>query len=193
MKIRVVSRKITVLIFAVMLLNSYIQSMGYAHFVSGLDPHFHDRSTSTTLLDRAALDSLDPETLAAQLASLRSKNDGSVKYQRAIALLESFLAGLRPKEMLLLANYPNPFNPETWIPYHLAHASDVQITIYDMYGTAVRRLNLGHQREGYYTNRSSAAYWDGRNEIGERVASGVYFYQLGAEKVSPLRKMVILK
>jgi flagellar hook assembly protein FlgD len=93
----------------------------------------------------------------------------------------------------LLTNYPNPFNPETWIPYHLANASDVQITIYDTRGTVVRRLHLGHQREGYYTRRSHAAYWDGRNGVGERVASGIYFYQLQADEVSPLRKMLILK
>ncbi len=146
-----------------------------------------------SLLDRATLESLDPEVIAAQLSILRSKSDGSLKYQRAIALLESVLVALRPVETLLLANYPNPFNPETWLPYHLADASDVVITIYDMRGTVVRRLELGHQREGYYTSRARAAYWDGRNHIGERVASGVYFYQLEADDMSLLRKMVILK
>ena len=93
----------------------------------------------------------------------------------------------------LLANYPNPFNPETWIPYHLANSSDVQITIYDARGSLVRSLELGHQREGYYTSRSRAAYWDGRNDVGERVASGIYFYQLQADGLSYLRKMVIVK
>ena len=98
-----------------------------------------------------------------------------------------------PLQTLLLPNYPNPFNPETWIPYHLANDSDVQITIYDTRGTVVRRLDLGHQREGYYTSRSRAAYWDGRNEFGEQIASGIYFYQLQADNMSLLRKMVILK
>ena len=98
-----------------------------------------------------------------------------------------------PVKTELLANYPNPFNPETWIPYHLAKASDVQITIYDARGAVVRQLDLGHQREGYYINRSRAAHWDGRNAIGERVASGLYFYQLQADNMSLLRKMVILK
>ena len=101
--------------------------------------------------------------------------------------------GTSPNQTLLLANYPNPFNPETWIPYHLANPSDVQITIYDARGSVVRRLELGHQPEDYYTSRSRAAYWDGRNAVGERVASGIYFYQLRADNMSLLRKMLILK
>ena len=148
---------------------------------------------SFTLLDRATLETLDPAILEAQLEILRAESDGSLKYLRAIALLESVLNEMRPDETLLLANYPNPFNPETWIPYHLANAGDVQITIYDMQGNIIRQLDLGHQREGYYTSRSRAAYWDGRNAVGERVASGIYFYQLEADNMSLLRKMLILK
>ncbi len=98
-----------------------------------------------------------------------------------------------PSETVLSANYPNPFNPETWIPYQLSNTSDVKITIYDMRGTVVRRLDLGHQRAGYYTRRSRAAYWNGRNTIGEKVSSGVYFYQLQTDNISLLRKMHILK
>ena len=98
-----------------------------------------------------------------------------------------------PSATALLANYPNPFNPETWIPYHLANPSNVRITIYNMQGVVVRRLELGHQPAGYYTSRNRAAYWDGTNEIGERVACGTYFYQLQAGNRSYLRKMVILK
>ena len=98
-----------------------------------------------------------------------------------------------PDTTRLLANYPNPFNPETWIPYQLSKASDVKITIYDARGIVVRRLELGHQPAGTYTSRSRAAYWDGRNGLGERVASGIYFYQLQADNVSSLRKMLILK
>ena len=145
------------------------------------------------LVDTATLESLDRDVLQAQLQILRAESDGSAKYRNAIALLEAFLAATRPEETVLLANYPNPFNPETWIPYHLADASNVRITIYDTRGVVVRRLDLGHQREGYYTSRSRAAYWDGRNHVGERVASGIYFYQLEADDISRLRKMVILK
>ncbi len=105
-----------------------------------------------------------------------------------------FLASTRPTDTQLLANYPNPFNPETWIPYHLSESTDVRVNIYDSQGVLVRALPLGHQSVGYYTSRSRAAYWDGRNALGERVASGIYFYQLETDaEVSPLRKMVILK
>ena len=98
-----------------------------------------------------------------------------------------------PDQTVLLANYPNPFNPETWIPYQLAKASDVKITIYDMHGAVVRQLELGHQSQGFYTSRSRAAYWDGCNNQGERVASGIYFYQLETDTISSTRKMLILK
>ena len=150
-------------------------------------------SRITDLLDTTPLASLDLEELEEQLQTLRVQSDGSAEYLQAIAVLESTLAALRPEKTVLLANYPNPFNPETWIPYHLANASAVRITIYDIQGTVVRQLDLGHQREGYYTSRSRAAYWDGRNEFGERVASGLYFYQLEADNMSLLRKMLILK
>ena len=145
------------------------------------------------LVDTATLESLDRDVLQAQLEILRTESDGSAKYRNAIALLEAFLVATRPEETVLLANYPNPFNPETWLPYHLADASNVRITIYDTRGVVVQRLDLGHQREGYYTSRSRAAYWDGRNAVGERVASGIYFYELRADSISALRKMVILK
>jgi flagellar hook assembly protein FlgD len=103
------------------------------------------------------------------------------------------LALQRPDQTRLFANYPNPFNPETWIPYQLAAGSKVELVIYDVKGVVVRHLELGHQPAGYYTQRNRAAYWDGRNAVGERVASGIYFYQLRADNVSLLRKMVILK
>ena len=114
-------------------------------------------------------------------------------YLRGITVLEQLHAALIPQETVLLRNYPNPFNPETWIPYRLSHASDVDITIYDTRGMVVRRLDLGHQMAGYYTDRTKAAYWNGRNEHGESVASGIYFYQLRARDYTALRRMVILK
>ena len=98
-----------------------------------------------------------------------------------------------PESTALLSNFPNPFNPDTWIPYQLNKLSDVSITIYDIRGNVVRTLDLGHQRAGYYTDRSRAAHWDGRNAVGEPVANGVYFYQLKAGDYSYLRKMLIVK
>ena len=120
-------------------------------------------------------------------------DDGSLIYRRGIAVLEQLLAALPPQETALLPNYSNPFNPETWIPYRLAHAADVTLTIYDTKGASIRRLDLGHQLAGYYANRAKAAYWDGRSETGEPVASGVYFYNLSAGDYSATRKMLILK
>ena len=96
-------------------------------------------------------------------------------------------------ETVLLANYPNPFNPETWIPYQLSKPADVTLTIYAVDGQVVRQLALGHQRAGLYQSRSRAAYWDGRNAVGESVASGLYFYTLTAGDFSATRKMLIRK
>ena len=98
-----------------------------------------------------------------------------------------------PLETSLLANYPNPFNPETWIPYQLATPADVTLTIYDIQGRVVRDLDLRHQRAGMYHTRSRAAYWDGKNTQGESVASGVYFYTLTAGDFTATRKMLIRK
>ena len=114
-------------------------------------------------------------------------------YLRGVTVLEQLLTALSPKETVLLANYPNPFNPETWIPYHLSNDADVHISIYDTKGVLVRRLDLGHQMAGYYTDRTKAAYWNGRNESGESVASGLYFYQLCAGDYTALRRMAIVK
>ena len=114
-------------------------------------------------------------------------------YQRGIQVLEQIWQTLTPKATALFANYPNPFNPETWIPYQLATPTDVSISIYAADGTIVRTLVLGHQSTGLYESRSRAAYWDGRNELGESVASGVYFYTLTAGDFTATRKMLIRK
>jgi hypothetical protein len=98
-----------------------------------------------------------------------------------------------PKRSVLLQNYPNPFNPETWVPYKLAKASDVTINIYNVAGQLVRTLELGHREVGSYTVRERAAYWDGRNVSGERVASGVYFYNIQSGSFHATKRMVIVK
>ncbi len=118
---------------------------------------------------------------------------GDRSYEKDIEVLEQLLASLIPKSSALLPNYPNPFNPETWIPYRLSKPAEVQISIYDVRGSIVRQLDLGQQVAGMYQSRSRAAYWDGTNDVGESVASGVYFYTLTAGDFSATRKMLILK
>ena len=139
------------------------------------------------------LTAVDRALIQTEIRSLQLENDGSLKYQRTLAFLHSLLASAIPQETRLLANYPNPFNPETWIPYQLAIGTEVHIQIYDAKGTLIRYLELGYQPAGYYTERNQAAYWDGRNAFGERVASGIYFYQLRTNEASALRKMLIVK
>ena len=118
---------------------------------------------------------------------------GDANFQRGIRFLQQLLAALTPKETTLLPNYPNPFNPETWIPYRLAEDAVVRITIYDTSGGVVRQLNLGRQPAGFYTDRSRAAHWDGRNHAHELVGSGMYFYRLQAGDYSQVRRLVIIK
>ncbi len=127
------------------------------------------------------------------IGEAKQYNPGDKTFQKGIEVLEQLLAAWRPAKTVLLANYPNPFNPETWIPYHLAHDAAVTLTIYDIKGAMVRQLDLGHQPAGYYVAQSKAAYWDGRNANGESVASGVYFYQLRVEDYSQVRRLVIVK
>ncbi|MDE0635685.1 MAG: T9SS type A sorting domain-containing protein [Candidatus Poribacteria bacterium] len=127
------------------------------------------------------------------LKQTRYLNSNIPKFQKGIAVLEGLLAVLTPEKTLLLPNYPNPFNPETWIPYQLANSADVTLRIYSADGQLVRTLALGNQSPGIYQNRSRAAYWDGKNEFGEPVASGVYFYTLSAGKFTATRRMVIRK
>ena len=127
------------------------------------------------------------------IAEAKGRNLSDKTFQKGIAMLEQLLLSLRPTETVLLANYPNPFNPETWIPYRLAEPADVKLTIYDTHGGIVRQFDVGHQSAGDYTDRAKAAYWDGRSDRGESVASGVYFYQLSAGDYTATRRMVIVK
>ena len=98
-----------------------------------------------------------------------------------------------PDATNLHPNYPNPFNPETWIPYRLSKPAEVTLQIYAVNGTLVRTLALGHQPAGVYHSRTRAAYWDGKNEAGEAVVSGIYFYTFSADDFTATRKMLILK
>ena len=139
-------------------------------------------------------DKIIPQKTVQQLLNIvREADSGSLTFKRGIAMLESILAAMAPNKTVLLANYPNPFNPETWIPYQLAESADVTLTIYDLQGKLIRRLALGHQPVGIYQDRNRAAHWDGKNELGEPVASGLYFYTLTAGDFSATRKMLIRK
>ena len=136
---------------------------------------------------------VDVSTIEAWIAEARLTDDGSIAFAQGIQNLENLLASYIPKETALLANYPNPFNPETWIPYQLAAPAVVKLTIYDMHGGIVRRMDVGHQTAGIYQSRNRALYWDGRNDHGEFVASGLYFYTLRAGEFGATRKMLIRK
>ena len=113
--------------------------------------------------------------------------------KRSWISLDDLVAYEIPAQTELLLNYPNPFNPETWIPYRLAKDAFVTLTIYDAVGRVVRDIAVGHRIAAVYESRSKAIYWDGRTEFGERVASGIYFYTLTAGDYTATRKMVILK
>ena len=139
-----------------------------------------------------------PETLTAVevqgwLIDARSLEVRDSIMKRGFVVLEQLLVSLTPRETELLANYPNPFNPETWIPYRLAEDAFVTLTIYDLSGQVVRTVQVGHRIAAAYENRSKAIYWDGRNEVGEQVASGVYFYNLSTRNYSATRKMLVVK
>ncbi|MCG9127322.1 5'-nucleotidase C-terminal domain-containing protein [Candidatus Poribacteria bacterium] len=132
------------------------------------------------------------DTTGALIRALRHVISAS-DIQRAFTELRLTPADLIPNQTVLLANYPNPFNPETWLPYQVANGTEVTIRIYSSTGELVRNLELGFQQAGYYIGRTRAAYWNGRNDLGERLASGVYFFKMSTPASSATRKMVIRK
>ena len=140
-----------------------------------------------------AAPALIAKNLQRWMLEAKQHNLDDATFQRGIAVLEQLLVQGHPTQTSLLPNYPNPFNPETWIPYQLAQPADVVVSIYTAGGKLVRRLDLGYQSIGLYESRTRAAYWDGRNEVGEPVASGIYFYTLTAGNFAATRKMLILK
>ena len=151
-------------------------------------------SNAAPSLWRLNTDDMPPRSTVAQwLQEARQLNLTDPDFQRGILILENLLKALTPKETALLPNYPNPFNPETWIPYKLASSADVSVSIYTSDGKLIRTLYLGHKLVGIYQHRSHAAHWDGRNTLGEPVASGVYFYTLTAGEYTATRKMLIRK
>ena len=157
--------------------------------------HLGESTTSAAPAAIAAINNgeLTPAMIQAWIAQAQIEDDGSIAFQQGIANLERLRTLFIPEETALLHNYPNPFNPETWVPYQLAEPAEVTLTIHSVNGTLVRTLALGHQPAGIYQTRTRAAYWDGKNDVGESVASGVYFYTLTAGDFNATRKMLIRK
>lgn len=155
--------------------------------------HFGESSNSSAPSTSTSLLSEHTALVNEWLTEARLADDGSDVFQQGIAALEHLIYTTAPMETVLLPNYPNPFNPETWIPYDLAEDADVNIDIYNLKGESVRQLSLGFQTAGTYRTPSRAAYWDGRNAVGEPVASGIYFYTFQAGQLKSTRQMVILK
>ena len=142
----------------------------------------------------AGTGSVDAAMIEVWIAQARLEDDGSLAFKQGIENLENLLASLIPEETALLRNYPNPFNPETWIPYQLAESAEVTLTIYDINGQLIRRLAVGHQAAGMYQSRSRAVpIGTGATSSVSPVASGLYFYTLTAGEFSATRKMLILK
>ena len=139
------------------------------------------------------IEEIDPAIIQAWIAQAQIENDGSIAFQQGIANLQQLLTLFIPEETALLHNYPNPFNPETWIPYQLAEPAEVTLRIYAVNGSLIRTLALGQMPAGIYQTRTRAAYWDGKNDLGESVASGVYFYTLTAGDFNATKKMLIRK
>ena len=150
-------------------------------------------ATAPSAIAINSVEGLNPAMIQAWVERAHIEDDGSIGFQQGIANLQRLLESLIPEKTTLFGNYPNPFNPETWIPYQLAEPAEVSISIYAADGKLVRTLELGHQSVGIYESRSHAAYWDGRNEVGEPVASGLYFYTLTAGKLVETRRMLIRK
>ena len=160
--------------------------------------HFSQDAAAPSQLDLIkSIPSTAKEIIAAQraLIELEAIPNKSHGVQIAIELLRHYLsiANQRVEETKLLPNYPNPFNPETWIPYQLTEGSTVTVKIYDVTGSLVRTIKVGHKPVGYHLTREKAVYWDGRNQSGESVSSGVYFYTLNADHYTETRRMVIIK
>ena len=160
-------------------------------------------STDLSSLQRQAVSLVDQSRQpVVEAGDLIEVNVGSSRWryqlnqselERAYVYLDLSQMNSLPNQTQLLQNYPNPFNPETWIPFDLAEDTEVAVTIYDVEGQTIRTLDLGWVMAGRHHNRSQSIYWDGRTEMGETVASGVYFYQISAADYSQTRRMVILK
>lgn len=151
--------------------------------------------TQVDTIKPTAASTVEIITIQRSLRELEALPEKSHNIKIAIQFLRLWLenANRSASETKLLPNYPNPFNPETWIPYQLAEATDVSVKIYDVSGRLIRVLSVGFKPVGYYLTRERAAYWDGRNEIGESVSSGVYFIRFVAGAFAETQRIVVVK
>ncbi|RKU37225.1 hypothetical protein C6496_10795 [Candidatus Poribacteria bacterium] len=149
---------------------------------------------TTAAPSNTAFSETDFAILSALYEKIETTSANPIQIESVKRFLRQLLMPIeRPIETKLHANYPNPFNPETWIPYQLAEDTEITIRIYNASGQVVRTLFTGNRAAGYYLSRSKAAYWDGRNELGEPVASGVYFYELATPTFKQTKQLVVLK
>ena len=145
------------------------------------------------MISKIELTTEQKQHIGLAIDQLESNSNRSSEEEIALNVLKAILPERLPTQTQLLANYPNPFNPETWIPFKLAQDSTVIARIYDVTGKQIRMIELGHLPAGNYAESGKAIYWDGRTEDGEQVSSGTYFYQIEAGDYTETRKMVILK
>ena len=150
-------------------------------------------AAAPTMIAKIELTTQQKYHVASAIDQLESNLNRSNAEELALNVLKAILPERLPTETQLLPNYPNPFNPETWIPFELSQDSEVSVTIYDVAGTPVRNISVGYLQAGSYVRQSRATYWDGKTDTGERVASGTYFYTLKTEGYTSTQKMIILK
>jgi len=150
-------------------------------------------ASGPVMISKIQLTTEQKHHIASAIDQLESNSNRSNAEEIALNVLIAILPERLPTQTQLLANYPNPFNPETWIPFKLAHDSTVTAKIYGITGKQIRVIELGHIAAGNYVESSKAIYWDGKTEDGEQVSSGTDFYQIEAGDYTETRKMVILK
>lgn len=154
-----------------------------SHAIAGLTP-----------ISVSSLSEIDIALLQSFLENIEEISGDNTQKTLVRRFLKELLKDYKvPLKTRLFANYPNPFNPETWIPYQLGEDSDITLRIYDTSGKMIRELFTGHQVAGYYINRGRSAYWDGKNDSGEKVASGVYFYELETQNFKKVKRLLIIK
>ena len=170
------------------LLQSNITERGMIHLAFASTDGLQSKTITQIRFDILA-DDVSPLTL--QMVELYHSDALPIDAQKVNGNFSSW--GIPPEHSSLLQNFPNPFNPETWIPYQLAEGGDAIIRIYNVKGQLVKTLELGYKEAGIFTHRSRAVYWDGKNEQGDRVASGVYFYQLRTGNFAAMRRLILLK